>query len=125
MAKRPVTGINIDTVSGNEKNVEKLAIKLEIVYKLAIIRQKRLNIGDNSAILPKIGDKLSIRDEVVDKLADIVMFLSGTTESNSTVISQLIGKGISTTKNYLTMLICLGLVEAHGGNKNRTYSKKQ
>ena len=83
------------------------------------------NIGDNDAVSPKTGDKLPIRDEVVDKLADIVVFLGGTTESNSTAISQLIGKGISTTKNYLTLLINLGLVEAHGGNKNRTYSKKQ
>ena len=62
---------------------------------------------------------------VVDKLADIVVFLAGTTESNTTIISQLIGKGKSTTKNYLTLLINLGLVEPHGGNKNRTYSKKQ
>jgi hypothetical protein len=112
-------------VSKNGKTVDKLAIKQIIGDKLAAIRQKESNIGDNDAILPKIGDKLPIRDEIIDKLADIVVFLSGTKESNSTAISQLIGKGISTTKNYLTLLISLGLVEAHGGNKNRTYSKKQ
>jgi predicted HTH transcriptional regulator len=114
-----------ETVSENGKNVDKLSIKQIIVDKLATMRQNESNIGDNDAVSPKTGDKLPIRDEVVDKLADIVVFLGGTTESNSTAISQLIGKGISTTKNYLTLLINLGLVEAHGGNKNRTYSKKQ
>lgn len=114
-----------ETVSENGKNVDKLSIKQIIVDKLATMRQNKSNIGDNDAVSPETGDKLPIRDEVVDKLADIVVFLGGTTESNSTAISQLIGKGISTTKNYLTLLINLGLVEAHGGNKNRTYSKKQ
>ena len=112
-------------MSENEKNIDKLAIKQIIVDKLATIRQIEPKIGDNSSIQPKIGDKLPIKDEVVDKLADIVVFLSGITESNSTAISQVIGKGISTTKNYLTLLINLGMVEAHGGNKNRTYSKKR
>ena len=112
-------------VSEKGENVDKLAIKQMIVDKLATIRQNESNVGDNNAVSPKTGDKLPIRDEVVDKLADIVVFLSGTKESNSTAISQLIGKGISTTKNYLTLLVNLGMVEAHGGNKNRTYSKKQ
>ena len=96
-----------DIVSENGKNVDKLAIKRMIGGKLATIRQNESNIGDNDAVSPKTGDKLPIRDEVVDKLADIVVFLGGTTESNSTAISQLIGKGISTTKNYLTLLINL------------------
>ena len=109
----------------NEENIDKLAIKQMIGDKLATIRRKEPKNGDNSTVLPKNGDKLPIRDEIVDKLADIVVFLSGTTESNSAVISQLIGKGISTTKNYLTLLINLGMVEAHGGNKNRTYCKKR
>ena len=112
-------------VSGNEEDVDKLAIKQIIVDKLAEIRHKGSKNGDNSTFSPKNGDKLPIRDEIIDKLADIVVFLSGTKESNSTAISQLIGKGISTTKNYLTLLINLGMVEAHGGNKNRTYSTKQ
>ena len=114
-----------ETVSEKKKNVDKLAIKQIISDKLATMRQKESKIGDNNALPPRNGDKLPIRDEIVDKLADIVVFLSGTAESNSMAISQLIGKGISTTKNYLTLLISLGLVEAHGGNKNRTYSKKR
>ena len=113
-----------EKVSENEENLDKLAIKQIIVDKLAAMRQKESKIGDNSTIPPKNGDKLPIRDEIVDKLADIVVFLNGTAESNSMVISQLIGKSKSTTKNYLTLLISLGLVEAHGANKNRSYSKK-
>ena len=92
---------------------------------LLLLRQKKVKIGDNDTLPPKNDDKLPIRNKIVDKLADIVVFLSWTSESNSKAISQLIRKGILTTKNYLTLLISLGLVEAHGGNKNRTYSKKQ
>lgn len=124
-----------ETVSENDINVDKLAIKQMIVDKLATNGHYKPNDGDKSKISPKNSDKIAIKDEivdklpirdvVVDKLADIVVFLAGTTESNTTIISQLIGKGKSTTKNYLTLLINLGLVEPHGGNKNRTYSKKQ
>ena len=114
-----------DRMSEHGENVDRLAIKQIISDKLATMRQKESKIGDNNALPPRNGDKLPIRDEIVDKLADIVVFLSGTVESNSMAISQWIGKGISTTKNYLTLLISLGLVEAHGGNKNRTYSKKR
>ena len=114
-----------DRMSEHGENVDRLAIKQIISDKLATMRQIASKTGDNSTISPRNVDKLPIRDEIVDKLADIVVFLSGTAESNSMAISQLIGKGISTTKNYLTLLISLGLVEAHGGNKNRTYSKKQ
>jgi predicted HTH transcriptional regulator len=113
-----------NTTSENMQDVDRLAIKQIIVDKLATMRQNGSEIGDKATIVSKTGDKLPTRDEIVDKLADIVVFLESTTESNTAVISQLIGKSKSTTKNYLTLLISLGLVEAHGANKNRSYSKK-
>ena len=113
-----------NTTSENMQDVDRLAIKQMIVDKLATMRQNGSKIGDKATITSKTGNKLPTRDEIVDKLADIIMFLESTTESNTAVISQLIGKSKSTTKNYLTLLISLGLVEAHGANKNRSYSKK-
>ena len=110
-----------DKLSENEQNVDKLAIKQIIGDKLATIQQIEPEIGDKVTITPKTNDNLPKKDVIVDKLADIIVFLSGNIESNSTVISQLIGKSKSTTKNYLTLLIRLGLIEARGGNKNRTY----
>ena len=91
-----------DKVSENEESVrqnsnlsDKLAIKQIIGDKLAIIQQDNLKFGAKVIISPKIDNKLAIKEEFVDKLADIVVFLRSTTESNSTVISQLIGKGKS------------------------------
>ncbi len=38
--------------------------------------------------------------------------------------SRLTGKAATTMRRYLAEFVSLGLLEAHGGNRNRTYSLK-
>ena len=70
------------------------------------------------------GDKMAINDGIIDKMADIVIYLETHPQSTSSAIAKLIDLQISSAKNYLKRLIELGFIVAHGANKNRTYSKK-
>ena len=38
------------------------------------------------------------------------------------IVSKLIGKSSPTARKYLSLFVSLGLMEAHGSNKNRTYT---
>ena len=93
-----------------------------IVDKMAIMQETG---ADKVAINAESGDKLAINESVVNKMADIVMYLETHPRSTSNTIAQLIDLKISSTKNYLTRLIALGFVITHGANKNRTYSLTQ
>ena len=44
---------------------------------------------------------------------------------NTTVATKIVGKSASTVRKHLSSLVSLGLFEAHGSNKNRTYSLKK
>ena len=100
-------------MSDNDHNVDKLTIKCR-----QTTRKVPINV-DNSI---QSVDKVSIKDEMADKLADIVIYLKNHPKSPSSSIATLIGLGDTSTKNYLRRLVSLGLVIAEGANKNRTYS---
>ena len=51
------------------------------------------------AINGKSGDKLAIKDNVVGKLSDIVMYLENHPQSTSSAIAKLIDLQISSAKN--------------------------
>ena len=56
----------------NGKGADKVAIKRMIVDKMAI----REEIGaDKVPTNAEIGDKMAIRDSIIDKMADIVLYL--------------------------------------------------
>ena len=44
---------------------------------------------------------------------------------NTAIAVKLIGKSSPTVRKHLSRLVSLGLLEAHGSNKNRTYSLKK
>ena len=108
-------------VEMNNKGVDKVAIKQMIVDKMAIMRGKD---AEKLAAIIQAGDKMAINDGIIDKMADIVIYLETHPQSTSSAIAKLIDLQISSAKNYLKRLIELGFIVAHGANKNRTYSKK-
>jgi predicted HTH transcriptional regulator len=110
-----------ENVEINDNDGNKLATKNKAGVKLAI---KRMIVA-KLAINNKNGDKLVENDNIIDKMADIVIYLDLHPNSTSSAIAKLIDLQISSARNYLTRLIEFGFVVNHGANKNRTYSLTQ
>lgn len=70
-------------------------------------------------------DKWSIKPSLAKKLADILVFADGKDEITTELIVRQFDLTITTAKRYLRQLTEFGYMEAQGGNKNRTYKKKQ
>ena len=107
----------------NDQNVDILTIKQLIIARSADkvpTNAPDMPISADNSI--QSADKVSITDEMADKLADIVIYLKKHPKSPSCSIATLIGLGDTSAKNYLRRLVSLGLIKAEGANKNRTYS---
>ena len=76
-------------------------------------------------IAPEIVDKWSIKPSLAEKLVDILEFVVDKGEFTTEQIVSHFGFNATTAKRYLRQLTEFGYLEAHGGNKNRTYSKKE
>ena len=72
----------------------------------------------------KMVDKWSIKPSLAEKMVDILNFLDDKDKITTEVIVSHFGFTPTTAKRYLRQLTEFGYLEAHGGNKNRTYSKK-
>lgn len=92
------------------------------IEALSTIRQR---IVDKLSTNPGIVDKLSINDDFVDKMASIIDFLSTHPHSTSEQVALLTQKSVSRAKNYLKALVELEMIVLEGGNKNRTYSRRE
>lgn len=79
---------------------------------------------DKQAIMKEIIEKWTIKPKQAEKMADIIAFV----DDNERIRTEDIVKGmeltVSTAKRYLRQLTEFGYLEAHGGNRNRCYSKK-
>ena len=69
-------------------------------------------------------DKWSIKPSLAEKLVDILDFVTGIEKITTEVIVSHFGLNPTTAKRYLRQLTEFGYLEAHGGNKNRMYTKK-
>ena len=69
-------------------------------------------------------DKWSIKPSLAEKMVDILIFLNDKDEITTDVIVSHFGYTPTTAKRYLRQLTEFGYLEAHGGNKNRTYTMK-
>ncbi len=76
-------------------------------------------------IAPEMVDKWSIKPSLAEKMVDILEFVADKDEFTTEQIVSHFGFNATTTKRYLRQLTEFGYLEAHGGNKNRTYSKKE
>lgn len=74
-------------------------------------------------IEPEMVDKWSIKPSLAEKLVDILEFVADKDEFTTEEIVNHFGFTATTAKRYLRQLTEFGYLKAHGGNKNRTYSK--
>ncbi|MBO7417488.1 MAG: Fic family protein [Bacteroidaceae bacterium] len=79
---------------------------------------------DKQGLKQKMVDKWSVKPSLAEKMVDILDFVADKDEITSEAIVAHFGFTPTTAKRYLRQLTEFGYLEAHGGNKNRTYSKK-
>ena len=70
-------------------------------------------------------EKLAIKPSMAEKMVDILEFVADKDEFTTEQIISNFGFYATTAKRYLRQLTEFGYLEPHGGNKNRTYSKKE
>ena len=68
--------------------------------------------------------KWSIKPSLAEKLVDILEFVADKDQITTEAIVGHFGFNLTTAKRYLRQLTEFGYLESHGGNKNRTYSRK-
>ena len=69
-------------------------------------------------------DKWSIKPSLAEKLVDILDFVADKDHITTEAVVNHFGFNPTTAKRYLRQLTEFGYLEAHGANKNRSYSKK-
>ena len=69
-------------------------------------------------------DKWSIKPSLAEKMVDILDFVADKDQIATEAIVSHFGFTPTTAKRYLRQLTEFGYLEPHGGNKNRTYTKK-
>ena len=80
---------------------------------------------DKQDLQKEMVDKWSIKPFLAEKLVDILEFVVDKDEFTTEQIVSHFGFNVTTAKRYLRQLTEFGYLEPHGGNKNRTYSKKE
>ena len=79
---------------------------------------------DKQDFQKKMVDKWPIKPSLAEKLVDILEFVVDKGEFTTEQIVTHFGFNATTAKRYLRQLAEFGYLEAHGGNKNRTYKIK-
>ena len=79
--------------------------------------------SDYGTVIDDSEEKWSIKPSLAEKLVDILQFMADKEEITTEIIVAHFGFTATSTKRYLRQLTEFGYLEAHGGNKNRTYSK--
>lgn len=79
---------------------------------------------DKSVLRQEMVDKWSIKPVLAEKLVDILAFLADKDEITTETVVRQFSFAATTAKRYLRQLAEFGYLEAKGGNRNRTYSKK-
>jgi len=81
-------------------------------------------VVDKKEFVRELVDKWSITIKVADNLADILIFVADKGEFTTEQIVTEFGYAETTAKRYLRQLTEFGYLQQHGGNRNRTYTKK-
>lgn len=87
------------------------------------VKNVAIEIVDKKTLKHEMVDKWSIKPSLAEKLVDILDFMADKVEITTETIVTHFGFTATTAKRYLRQLTEFGYLEAHGGNKNRTYSK--
>jgi len=79
---------------------------------------------DKHQLQEEMVDKWSIKPSLAEKLVDIMVFMADKEQIRTENLVNELGLADTTAKRYLRQLAELGYIEAHGGNKNRYYTRK-
>ena len=79
------------------------------------------DLVDKKTLKKEIVEKWSIKPSLAEKMVDILEFVVDKDVITTEMIVVHFGFTATTTKRYLRQLTEFGYLEAHGGNKNRTY----
>lgn len=79
---------------------------------------------DKTRIQQEMVDKWSIKPTLAGKLADIIEFMADKEEIKTEHLVSKLDLTETTAKRYLRQLTEFGYLEAHGGNRNKSYTKK-
>ena len=85
------------------------------------MRSTSEKVVDKPTLKQEMVDKLSIKPSLAEKLVDIMDFVADKDQITTEEIVSHFGFNPTTAKRYLRQLTEFGYLEAHGGNKNRTY----
>ena len=88
------------------------------------IKSVASDMVDKQDLKQEMVDKWSIKPSVAEKMVDILGFVADKDQIATEEIVSHFGINPTTAKRYLRQLTEFGYLEAHGGNKNRTYTKK-
>ena len=88
------------------------------------VRSTSEEMVDKSIVRQGMVDKWLIKPSLAKKMVDILEFVADKDQITTEEIVSHFGFNPTTAKRYLRQLTEFGYLEAHGGNKNRTYSKK-
>lgn len=77
---------------------------------------------DKPVLAKEMVRKWSIKPSLAEKLADILAFMADKQAVTTDNIISEFGFTATTGKRYMRQLTAFGYIEAHGGNKNRSYS---
>ena len=80
-------------------------------------------VVDKQGLKQKMVDKWLVKPSLAEKLVDIMEFVADKDQITTEEIVSHFGFNPTTAKRYLRQLTGFGYLEAHGGNKNRTYTK--
>lgn len=79
---------------------------------------------DKKALSQEMVDKWSIKPTLAGKLADVLVFMADKEVIKTEELVSQLGLTDTTAKRYLRLLTEFGYLEAHGGNRNKSYTKK-
>ena len=88
------------------------------------VRSTSEEMVDKSIVRQEMVDKWLVKPSLAEKLVDIMEFVADKDQITTEEIVSHFGFNPTTAKRYLRQLTEFGYLEAHGGNKNRTYTKK-
>jgi Fic family protein len=88
------------------------------------IKSVASDMVDKQDLKQEMVDKWSIKPSMAEKMVDILGFVADKDQIATEEIVSHFGINPTTAKRYLRQLTEFGYLEAHGGNKNRTYTKK-
>ena len=106
----------------NQIDYDKFYLYSIITHSTAIEGSKMVDKAD---LIKEMVDKWSIKPSLAEKMVDILLFMADKEEIKTETIVRAFGFTETTAKRYLRQLAEFGYIEAHGGNRNRSYTKIQ